>query len=161
MDCCSVEFVPIDTATLTRTRALFEQIRTAKQEGATLDDAVFSSQLTDEERSFFWSPSEDERAEWAAMWFGAPPAERHLLPGTQWDLGSMLDSLADGEYILMAIEDRGGNHHMVFNPLSYPFGGTGCMVAFLECFGHKVITVNDGTGRVPYVPRVLWKPKEL
>lgn len=74
MDCCSVEFVPIDTATLTRTRALFEQIRTAKQEGATLDDEVFSSQLTDEERSFFWSPSEDERAEWAAMWFGAPPA---------------------------------------------------------------------------------------
>ncbi|AND67606.1 hypothetical protein ATSB10_01520 [Dyella thiooxydans] len=159
MDCCSVEFVPIDMATLARTTALFEQIRASKEEGVALDDSVFSAQLTDGERSFFWSPSEDERAEWSAMWLGTPPGQRHLLPGPQWDLGSMLDSIADGEYDLMTIEDRGQSHHLLFNPLSYPFGGTGCMVAFLECFGHKVITINDGTGRVPYAPRLLWKPK--
>jgi hypothetical protein len=152
MDCCSVEFVSGDNATLTRTVALFEKIRSSKQAGTTVDDSAFSAELTEAERSFFWSPSEEERAEWTTMWFGTPPTQRHLLPSAPWDLGSMLDALADGEYILMTIEDRGDSHHLLFNPLSYPFGGTGSMVAFLECFGHRIVSVNDGTGRIPFVP---------
>lgn len=160
MDFCSIEFAAINAEALTRTRTLFEQVRLSKEKGQPLGDAAFSSALSDAERSFFWTPSKEERAEWNAVWFATPVPERHRMPRPQWDMGSMLDSLADGEYVLIGIEERDGSQHLLFDPQAYPFGGTGCMTAFLECFGHAIISVNDGTGRVTYVPRPIWKRKQ-
>lgn len=159
MDFCSVAFVAVNAANLARTKTILDQIRFCKQEGQTLDNATFSAALTDTERSFFWAPTTEEMAEWNALWFNTPLPERHRMSRPQWDMGSMLDSLADGEYVLVGIEERDGSLHLLFDPQAYPFGGTGCMVAFLECFGHTIISVNDGTGRVPYVPRSIWKSK--
>jgi hypothetical protein len=36
------------------------------------------------------------------------------------------------------------------------------MVALLECFGHQVIGVQDGTGYVEYTPITeFWQPKKI
>ena len=33
-----------------------------------------------------------------------------------------------------------------FYSFGYPFGGVGCMIALIECFGFTIKSIDDGTG---------------
>jgi len=65
----------------------------------------------------------------------------------------------DGDYDLIAIRPQATRHVLEFNPHGYPYGGTNSLVALVECFGHRVIGVDDGTGYEKHVPRTnIWNP---
>lgn len=162
MDHCYVEFVPKDAESLRRTDALFQAIGAAKESGMRPEDAVLTGYLNDEERACFWNPSPDEEREWNAHWSSTPVDVRlspdMVTPG--WHFGSMLDAFWNGEYELVAIQEENGRHYLTFDPFAYPYGGTGCMVALLECFGHTVTGIEDGTGYRKYTRRnEVWRPK--
>jgi hypothetical protein len=163
MNYCYVEFTPKDTESLHRTIELFGMIKAAKEIDQPLDDRLFVNYLMDIERTYFWHPSHEEEKEWNDEWFSTPLEIRHspkmLVP--QWDIESMLDAFWNGDYDCLTIQEENGKHYLMFNPYGYPYGGTGCMVAFLECFGHRIIGINDGTGYEKYTPQAeFWKPKK-
>jgi hypothetical protein len=173
-----VEFVGKDEISLQRTIEFFEMIKNTKAaieiEDVALDeddlpiteiyDLPFTNYLTKTEKAYFSNLSSEEHDEFMREWFSTPIEIRHspqmLCP--QWDLGSMLDTFWNGEYDLIDIQEKNSKYYLTFNPHAYPYGGTGCMVALLECFGHKVIGIQDGTGYVEYTPTTeFWQPKKM
>jgi hypothetical protein len=172
-----VEFLQKDEISLQRTIEAFEMIKSTKAaieiEDIELDednmpiseiyDLPFIDYLTNTEKAYFSNLSSEEHDEWQREWFSTPIVTRHspqmICP--QWDLGSMLDTFWNGEYDLITIQENNDKYYLTFNPHAYPYGGTGCMVAFLECFGHKVIGIQDGTGYREHTPRnEFWQPKK-
>ena len=161
MNHCYVEFRPKDSESLQRTKDFFGMIKAAKQLDDSPQDTQFLDFLSENERSYFWNPTPEEQAAWSKHWFSTPIEIRHspqmLMP--KWQFGSMLDSFWQGDYELDSIKEDSGRHLLTFNPNGYPFGGTGCMAAMLESFGHKVIGTDDGTGYEVYTLRTaFWQP---
>lgn len=162
MDYCHVEFESAGESALQRLTEFFALVKAAKDEDELADEALLSAYLTYKERSYFWDPTPAEMAEWNEEWFSTPLPKRHSadMPSPPWHFGSMLEALSDGDYDLVGVLQKGTNHQLVFNPHGYPYGGTGSLVALTECFGHRVVGVDDGTGYVKYVPRTnIWKPR--
>lgn len=159
---CHLEFVPKDEQALQRAQALLTAIQAAKESGGDIETTAFAGYLLEAERSYFWNPSADEARQWHEHWV-ATRLEIRLSPqmiAPQWELESMLDALCNGEYDLLGLQLEHGKYYLAFNPHAYPFGGTDCMVALLECFGHTVVGVDDGTGYRAHVPRtVFWQPR--
>ncbi|MDP9993866.1 hypothetical protein [Variovorax boronicumulans] len=158
---CRVEFESNGDKPLQRLTEFFDLVKAAKDSDEPADESKLLAFLTDGERSYFSNLTSDEVAEWNEYWFSTPLPKRHspemLIP--QWDFASMLDAFWNGDYDLIAIQPRATRHVLEFNPHGYPYGGTGSLVALVECFGHQVVGVDDGTGYEEYVPRTnIWKP---
>lgn len=158
---CRVEFESNGEKSLQRLTEFFDLVKAAKDSDEPADEPQLLAFLTDGERSYFSNLTPEEVAEWNEYWFATPLPKRHspemLIP--QWDFASMLDALWNGDYDLIAIQPRATRHVLEFNPHGYPYGGTGSLVALVECFGHQVVGVDDGTGYENYVPRTnVWKP---
>lgn len=161
MNFCFVEFEPKDEVALTRLADLLELIKIAKK-SQELDEARISGFLSDAERAYFWNPSADELKEWNEDWFSTPVAVRlsPQMPMPHWTLDSMVSALWEGDYDLLGLVERDGRRLVAFDPYGYPYGGTGSLVALVECFGHTVVGVDDGAGYTRYERRVNhWKPK--
>jgi hypothetical protein len=160
MDYCYIKFSASNSAALSRTQQVFDLIRKMKSGEVELDEARITASLTEAERSYFWSPSPEEMAEWNAHWQNTPVAIRtsSSMVVPQWDIESMYEALWNGEYELVGIIQEQAEHYLAFNPAAYPYGGVSSMIAFVECFGHRVVGYDDGTGYVPYQPRAIWRP---
>lgn len=159
---CYIEFSPKDDETLGRLTEFCATLKAVKESAEIVDEEGLIAQLNDAERSYFWNPSPEELAEWNDEWFSTPLPERHsddrLVP--QWTLGSMLESIQNGDYELVGVAREGERHFLAFNPHGHPYGGTGSLVALVECFGHRVIGVDDGIGYADHVARTeYWKPR--
>lgn len=163
MNYCYVEFEPTDDTALQRLSAFFVMLKAAKESGAPIEEEHrLAAYLTVDERSYFWNPSPIELEEWKKEWFTTPLPRRHTDEALQprWQLESMLEAFWNGEYELIAVLQEGERHFVAFNPEAYPYGGTGSLVALVECFGHRVVGIEDGTGYVAYVPRnKFWRPR--
>jgi hypothetical protein len=127
-----------------------------------------SKRSEDEWKSFFdesafksfWWPSDEERKEWEKVWFRTPYQERHKILPTRWDFGSMIETIISNEWLLVGIRKLSTNEAIIeFDPQAYPFGGTNCLVALAESFGHQVIERDDGTGVEQYqTVKQYWQP---
>ncbi|MBD9668861.1 hypothetical protein IB278_33400 [Variovorax sp. VRV01] len=158
---CRVEFESNGEKSLQRLTEFFDFVKAAKDREEPADESQLLAYLTDGERSYFSNLTPEEVAEWNEYWFSTPLPKRHspemLTP--QWDFASMLDAIWNGDYDLIAIQPRAARYVLEFNPHGYPYGGTGSLVALVECFGHQVVGVDDGTGYEKRVPRTnIWKP---
>lgn len=158
---CRVEFESNGEKSLQRLTEFFDLVKAAKDGDEPADESQLLAFLTDGERSYFSNLTPEEMTEWNEYWFSTPLPKRYspemLIP--QWDFASMLDAFWNGDYDLIAIQPRATRHVLEFNPHGYPYGGTGSLVALVECFGHQVVGVDDGTGYEKYVPRTnIWKP---
>lgn len=158
---CRVEFESDGERPLQRLTDFFGLVKTVKDSDEPADETQLLAFLTNGERSYFSNHTPDEKAEWNEYWFSTPLPKRHspemLIP--QWDCASMLDAIWNGDYDLIAIQPWATCHVLEFNPHGYPYGGIGSLVALVECFGHRVVGVDDGTGYEKYVARTnIWKP---
>lgn len=161
MEGCFVEFSPPDDATTLRTIECINYVAELKRDAA-LDEAAMGKELSDEERAYFRAQTPEEWQQWNAFWFSTPLPQRHspTMPTPGWDFGSMVESIADAEFDITGVATSQGRFYLTFEPESYPFGGTGCLVALLECLGNRVSAVNDGTGVVSHIPPVRWEPRQ-
>lgn len=159
MNYCHIEFTPINTDTLARTQKIFELMRSMKAAETWRDETAITALLTASEQAYFWNPSAEEFDEWNAHWLNTLVAIRTspAMICPQWELGSMYDAIRSAEYDLVGIFEESGKHFLAFNPHAYPYGGISSLVAFLECFGHKVLGYDDGTGYASHQARELWK----
>lgn len=162
MNYCYVEFESNGEQALLRLTEFFGLVKAAKDNDEPADEAQLSAYLTEEERSYFSNLTPEESAEWNEFWFSTPLPTRHSpdMPTPQWDFASMLDAFSDGDYDLIGIKPRDARHALEFNPHGYPYGGVSSLIALVECFGHRVIGVDDGTGYAEHVTRTnFWKPR--
>jgi hypothetical protein len=137
-----VEFGIANEDRFQRLAVVFDALRTAKLSDEWHDDQYWLAFFDQEARRQFWWPSDAEREDWKCRWFATPTPERFTDPSlkTPWDFGSMIDAFQNGDYDLLRCErvsERVGR--LVFEPHNWPYGGTGCMRALVESFGHRVI----------------------
>lgn len=160
MEGCFVEFNPPDDAHALRTIECVNYVAALKREDA-LDEESMAKELSEDERAYFRVLTPEEWHEWNTFWFSTPLPQRHspAMPTPGWDFGSMVESIADAEFDITGVSTERGRFYLTFEPKSYPFGGTGCLVALLECLGNKVSSVNDGTGVMPHVQPARWEPR--
>lgn len=162
MESCFVEFEPKDDQALDRLKGFLERVMRAKKNDE-FDEAGLIGFLSDVERAYFWAPTPDEMREWNDDWFSTPVEVRlsAAMPTPGWTLDSMVSALWEGDYEIRGVVESDARYLLAFEPHGYPYGGTGSLVALVECFGHNVIGVDDGAGYAPYRPRAnLWLPKE-
>lgn len=161
MEYCFVEFEPKDGQALGRLEEFLKRAKIAKDNDE-FDEAGLMGFFSNVEASYFWNPTDDEMKEWNEEWFSTPVAVRlsAAMPTPGWTLDSMVSALWEGDYDLVGVVEGDARYRLAFNPHGYPYGGTGSLVALVECFGHTVVGVEDGTGYAPHTPRAnLWLPK--
>jgi len=161
MEYCHVKFKAKDDESLTRLTSFFELIKEEKDSSEEPDEKKLSDFLSEGEKGHFWNPSEEEQKEWQRFWAETAVEIRISLkmPLPPWDLESMYEAFWNGDYDLISITKENDYHHLNFNPHGYPYGGTGSMVALVNCFGHTIVGIDDGTGYAEYVDwKIKWVP---
>ncbi len=162
MDCCFVEFEPKDSHALARLGDFLKRVMIAKEDDE-FDEAELVGFFSNVEVAYFWNPTDDEMKEWNDEWFSTPVATRlsAAMPTPGWTLESMVSALWESDFDLVGVVEVNARCRLTFNPHGYPYGGTGSLVALVECFGHTVVGIEDGTGYAPHMPRTnLWLPKD-
>lgn len=140
----SVEFEVSGEESYRRLDAVITALASAKRDEDFRDDTYWLAYFDETERSRFWWPTPSEREEWRRRWQAAPVALRLSDPSFRppaWDFGSMIDAFRNGDYDLLGCR-RQSPHvgRLEFEPHGWPYGGTGCMRAVIEAFGHRVIS---------------------
>lgn len=129
--------------------AAFEAIKHDKESDNWRSEEDWLAVFNEEALAQFWWPTKEEReAFWEAYW-GSPVPERWNVEPPSWDFLSMIDSLKNGEYTLLAcrmVDEHSGQ--IEFDPQSFPFGGTESLQMLVRAFGFEVTDVVDG-----YPPR--------
>lgn len=146
MNPCFVEFAIASEEQLRQLEAVVAALRGAKRmESFPPEDywlAFFDAKAT----SSFWQPTEAELKDWEQRWLATPVEQRWHDQSleTPWDFASMLEAFENGEYELLGCR-RVSNEtaRLEFEPYSFPYGGTDCMTALIEAFGHQVTAVLD------------------
>ena len=141
-----VEFGIADDARLGRLVAVVEALRQAKQTDEWRDDYHWLGYFDEEARARFWWPTPEELKDWERRWFSTPVPERFTDPSleTPWDFGSMIDAFRNGEYDLLGCHRVSATAgRLEFDSHAWPYGGTGCMRALVEAFGHRVVRVEE------------------
>ena len=104
-------------------------------------DPYWKTLFDDDALKNFWWPTPDELANWQHRWESTAPDKRLTDPKLQtpWDFASMIDAFECGDYDLIELRrSEDGSGQLLFDPHGFPFGGTGCMRALIECFGGLV-----------------------
>jgi hypothetical protein len=125
---------------------VFAALQAAKQGNSFQAENDWLSFFDTKARSYFWFPNEEEAKDWEQRWLSTSIKQRFTAPSlkTPWDFYSMIEAFEDGDYELLAcqrISDEVGC--LEFEPFGFPFGGTECMKALIEAFGHRIIDVVD------------------
>ncbi len=149
MTACYVSFRIASKQQFDRLVRVVSELRRDKESGHFRTNDLWREYFSDEEVKSFWTPSDEERADWQRRWLATPVPARFSDPSleTPWDFGSMLEAIREGEYSLLGVRsDDMTVGFLEFNPDSYPFGGTGSLRALVLAFGHQLIGYDDGTG---------------
>ena len=143
-------------------RHFVSELATIKRTPAIANAELLLDRCLDEKsRNYFCTLSSEERDEWEKEWFSTPVNERLKNPALQphWDVSSFIEALINGEFLIEDLQIAGDEAKLVFNPLAYPYGGSGCLIAIVEAFGQSVVGIDDGTGYQIYKKRESWVPK--
>lgn len=133
---CFVEIEGDDGAPLTALERVVAALAHAKEAGEWHDDDHWIAFFDEAARTRFWWPTDSERADYFRRWRATPAATRRTDPSLRvpWDFGSiMIDAFRNGDYRIIGVRRiRSGVARLEFDPLSDPYGGTGCMIALVE-----------------------------
>ena len=147
---CYVEFTPSSGNALSRIETVYSRLRADLADEAAPRDHDWYSLFSDEELDNYWWPNKNHWEELKTTWGDFPVrfTDKDPNPRGEWDLFSMFEAIAHGEYELLPIEKNGGGvYRLNFNPHAYPFGGTESLQKLLSSLGGKILAVDDGTGR--------------
>jgi hypothetical protein len=142
----AVEFEVVDDERFRSLVNVFEALRAAKSANEWKDDDYWLSFFDAESRATFWWPTPDELKDWSRRWFSTPVPQRFTDPSlvTPWEFGSMIEAFRNGDYDLRACERLTATTGQIsFEPRGWPYGGTGCMRALVNAFGHHVTAEPD------------------
>ncbi|MFO0823603.1 MAG: hypothetical protein U0792_10890 [Gemmataceae bacterium] len=143
----AVEFEITNPARFEPLRLVFNALRETKATNAFTDDhSHWLAWFDYDARSYFHWATAEENARYWQEWNATPVPQRWTDPrfNCGWHFESMIEAFSNGEYDLIACEKLDENHgRLTFQEHSFPFGGTGCMRALIECFGHRVTRDYD------------------
>jgi hypothetical protein len=145
MDEFFIEFEIAGEDRFRRLATVFGALRAAKESDEWRDDGYWLAFFDQEALSHFWWPTAAEAEEQSRRWFATPVPQRFTDPSlvTPWYFGSMIEAFRHGDYELLQCERVSENvGRLSFYPYGWPYGGTGCMRALVESFGHR-ITVDS------------------
>jgi hypothetical protein len=137
-----VEFEITDPARFEPLSQVFDALRRTKATDLFTDDHTHWINWFDHSAQmyFCWATAEEDALYWQ-QWEATPVPQRWTDPRYQrgWHFESMIEAFSNGEYDLIACERIDSTTgRLTFEAHAYPFGGSGCMRALIECFGHRV-----------------------
>lgn len=127
--------------------SVFDALKQAKSSEDFSEAEVLEAQLSDEVRSHFYWPTEQERADGEEARANLPIriTEPSEALGGKWDLGSLLDAVENGEYnLLEIIKTSESTAELQIDPEAYPYGGIGAFMALVEA--HGIAPAHRGHG---------------
>jgi len=141
-----VEFAITNETQFKQLEAVVLALCEAKRTDEFPPDAYWLAFFDAKAQAHFWHPTEAELKDWEQRWSATPVKQRWHDPSlkTPWDFGSMIGAFENGDYELIGcrrISDAVAR--LEFDPYGSPYGGTGCMQALIEAFGHQVTSVSD------------------
>jgi hypothetical protein len=141
-----VEFEIADEDRYDRLQRVVGALVAAKRADSFGEDSAWLEFFDPEARSHFWWPTEKEEQDWLRRWYSTPLDRRWTDPSleTPWRFEAMIDAFKNGDYELLScrrVSERLGR--IEFEPFGWPYGGTGCMRALIEAFGHRVTSEPD------------------
>jgi hypothetical protein len=146
MNLCFVEFAIASEEQFRQLEAVVAALCEAKKTNLFPPAAYWLDFFDAKATSFFWHPTEPEFKDWKRRWFATPVEERwnEQTLETPWDFDSMIGAFEDGDYELLGCHRLSDTvARLNFSPYGSPYGGTGCMQALIEAFGHQVTSVLD------------------
>ena len=141
MEAFIIEFEIAGEDRFRRLVTVFDALRAAKESDEWRDDEYWLAFFDQEALSHFWWPTAAEAEEQSRRWFATPIPQRFTDPSlvTPWHFGSMIDAFRNGDYELLRCERVSESvGRLSFDPYGWPYGGTGCMRALVESFGHRI-----------------------
>lgn len=160
---CFIEFAIRNEPSLGRLSKVTAEFQRQKEGDAIADDAHWLPFFESSDRTMFSWLSEEDSKRWNEYWFSTPLPQRHSpeMPSPQWDFGSMVDAILNGDYDIIGIRCLDSNlARLEFDPHGYPYGGTGSIRALIRAFGHKITGFDDGTGFTSGDPQnPIWTPE--
>lgn len=141
-----IEFKVNDSVRFNLLENAFQKIKSDKDNDSFENEETYLIYFDEQAKSYFGWYSENEIREWERKWFSTPVETRWNEPSLKmkWIFGSMIDSFKNGEYQLLSCEMLSEKKaRLNFNPISYPYGGIGCMQALIESFGFEIIEISD------------------
>lgn len=153
MNPLAVEFEIASSERFELLRCVFEALRSAKASDAFTDEhSGWLAYFDEAARATFWWPTEQDIEAWQRRWDATPPHLRIHDPTlhTRWGFESMIEAFRNGEYDLGVCERLSeSTGRLTFFEHAFPFGGSGCMRALIEAFGHRVTRDYDGSAPPP------------
>ncbi len=141
-----IEFKVYDSASFKSLQNAFQKIKADKDIDSFENEETYLKFFDEQAKLYFGWYSEKEIKDWERKWFSTPVETRWNNPSLKmkWIFGSMIECFKDGEYKLLSCEMVSEKKaRLNFKPLSYPYGGTGCMQALIESFGFEIIEISD------------------
>ena len=114
------------------------------RESWSADDPKWIGYLNETALDYFGhTPDAEEERIYQQLWKLTNPLVRLRHPmfqrGEKWDFESMIEAIFNGEYTLDQMRQLDENRAvLLYEPWAGPFGGTDCLVALIESFGHRV-----------------------
>lgn len=144
-----VDFSVVNEAGLSRLERVIAELARQKKGDAVRAEDFWLQYFTECDRNKFWWPSENQLELWNKFWFSTPLPQRHSpeMPAPNWDFGSMIDAILDGEYGLVGVRKFDAETaRLEIDPYAYPYGGMDALRMLVRSFGHTVTGFDDGTG---------------
>jgi hypothetical protein len=125
-----VDFSVVNEAGLSRLERVIAELARQKKGDAVRAEDFWLQYFTECDRNKFWWPSENQLEFWNKFWFSTPLPQRHSpeMPAPNWDFGSMIDAILDGEYGLVGVRKFDAETaRLEIDPYAYPYGRNGCV----------------------------------
>ncbi len=125
-------------------KAAFDSEGDGAQESWPAEDPKWIGYLNETALNYFGpAPDDEENRIYQQLWKLTNPLVRLTHPmfnrGEKWDFESMIEAIFNGEYTLDELRQLDEQRAvLLYDPWAGPFGGTDCLVALIESFGHRV-----------------------
>ncbi len=143
--------------------AMFDALKEAKRTGDFPEVSEWLPLIHPNVRAHFYWPPAEELSVVAEIRATRPIIimEPSDAIGDEWDFGSILDAVKNGEYQMLEIVKTSSNAgELRIDPEAYPYGGIGAFIALIEAHGMHILGINEYGKYQPRSELVSSEPKE-
>ncbi|MEC0229042.1 hypothetical protein [Paenibacillus alba] len=151
MEYCYIEFEFCSHESLSRLIETTVKMQYDKENNTEDIENIWIKYFTEQELDRFHWPTEEEyevtRRLLGNVYIKIVPSNGDMKD--EWDIYSMFEAIQRGDYDIIGVKQYGEMiYRLEIDPHSFPYGGIGSIKKLVTCYGHRVIAVDCGIGRI-------------